>query len=174
MQSNPFPLDRAGIRSALLECVESIKPVLLQHRDRNEEQRCLVPEVAEVLQDSPLIKIKMGAARPERNRLRVVLPRSRQVTDVLERLFDSAEETVASVELQAEARAAAVLCTDEAMAVTTNLFRHAGGQAVMQGDPIQRALRDLLTAQSHLMVSDSAYESLGKLRLGLTDQAPLR
>ena len=47
-------------------------------------------------------------------------------------------------------------------------------QAVMQGDSIQQALRDLLTAQSHLMVSDSAYESLGQLRLGLTDQAPLR
>ena len=385
MESNIFPLDRAEIRSALLECVASIEPVLLEHRERNEEQRCLVPEVAEVLRGSPLIKMKSprevggaeihpvdqmdviealtkidsavawsvliasgiggramaalpdetveellaegafpmiaGSLMPngkaveveggyrvsgrwawgsglrhsdyvtvpvilesQKGVVRVVVPCSevspvddwfslgmkgtgsssyeiddvfvpdrftskeaqpvrggalfrlgygyatnehaifayalakgtleemitsaakkkrgyvkaigiadREVfqrvvgegelrlkatrllmVDVLERLFDSAEETAASLELQAEARATAVLCTDEAMAVTTNLFRYAGGQAVMQGDSIQQALRDLLTAQSHLMVSDSAYESLGQLRLGLTDQAPLR
>ena len=31
----------------------------------------------------------------------------------------------------------------------------------------------LFTAPAHIFVSDSAYESLGRLRLGLTDQAPL-
>jgi len=93
--------------------------------------------------------------------------------DVIERLFDSARETEAPVTLQAEARAAAVLCTDEAIAVTTNLFRYAGGGAVMLANPLQRILRDLFTAQSHLVVSDSAYENLGRLRLGLTSTAPL-
>ena len=72
------------------------------------------------------------------------------------------------------ARAASVLCTDEAIAVTNTLFRYAGGSAVMLDDPMQRILRDLYAAQSHLMVSDAAYEALGKLRLGLTDNAPLR
>ena len=48
------------------------------------------------------------------------------------------------------------------------------GGAVMLDDPLQRILRDLYTAQSHLMVSDAAYEALGKLRLGLTDKAPIR
>ena len=48
------------------------------------------------------------------------------------------------------------------------------GGAVMLDDPLQRILRDLYTAQSHLMVSEAAYEALGKLRLGLTDKAPIR
>ena len=44
----------------------------------------------------------------------------------------------------------------------------------MLDDPMQRILRDLYTAKSHLMVSDAASEALGKLRLQLTDKAPLR
>ncbi len=94
--------------------------------------------------------------------------------DVLERLYDAAVKGEAPIELQAEARAASVLCTDEAIAVTNQLFRYAGGSAVMLDDPMQRILRDLYTAQSHLMVSDVAYESLGQLRLGVTDTAPIR
>tara|TARA_B100001093_G_scaffold212514_1_gene203971 strand:- start:214 stop:1098 length:885 start_codon:yes stop_codon:yes gene_type:complete len=96
------------------------------------------------------------------------------MTDVLERLFAASADQEAPIALQAEARAASVLCTDEAIAVTNTLFRYAGGSAVMLDDPMQRILRDLYTAQSHLMVSDAAYEALGKLRLGLTDNAPLR
>ena len=96
------------------------------------------------------------------------------MTDVRERLFDASADQEAPVALQAEARAASVLCTDEAIASTNALFRYAGGGAVMLDDPMQRILRDLYTAQSHLMVSDAAYEALGKLRLGLTDNAPLR
>ena len=96
------------------------------------------------------------------------------MTDVLERLFDASAEHEAPVTLKAEARAASVLCTDEAIAATNSLFRYSGGSAVMLDDPMQRILRDLYAAQSHLMVSDTAYESLGKLRLGLTDSAPVR
>ena len=96
------------------------------------------------------------------------------MTDALERLFEASAEHEAPVALQAEARAASVLCTDEAIAATNSLFRYSGGSAVMLDDPMQRILRDLYTAQSHLMVSDTAYESLGKLRLGLTDSAPIR
>jgi len=91
------------------------------------------------------------------------------MADAADRLLESASEGEAPVALQAEARAAATFCTDEAIDVTTKLFRFAGGSAVMQGDAMERILRDLFTAQSHLFVSDSAYESLGRLRLGLTD-----
>jgi hypothetical protein len=41
----------------------------------------------------------------------------------------------------------------------------------MLDDPMQS---DLYTAQSHLMVSDVAYESLDQLRLGVADTAPIR
>ncbi|MEC8492476.1 MAG: acyl-CoA dehydrogenase family protein [Pseudomonadota bacterium] len=96
------------------------------------------------------------------------------MTDVLEHLFDASSDEEAPIALQAETRAASVLCTDEAIVIVNTLFRYAGGSAVMLDDPMQRILRDLYTAQSHLMVSDAAYEALGKLRLQLTDKAPLR
>ena len=95
------------------------------------------------------------------------------MADVVTRLMDSATEGEAPISLQAEARAAATFCTDEALEVTTSLFRFAGGSAVMQGHPMERILRDLFTAQAHLFVSDVSYEGLGRLRLGLTDKAPL-
>ena len=44
---------------------------------------------------------------------------------------------------------------------------------MMQDNAIGRILGDLFTAQSQLFVRDSAYENLGRLRLGFTDQAPL-
>ncbi len=95
------------------------------------------------------------------------------MVDTSERLLASAHDAAAPVALQAEARAAAAYCTSEALAVTTDLIRYAGGSAVMSGEPLEKILRDLYTAQSHLFVSESAYEILGRLRLGLTDQAPL-
>jgi len=94
--------------------------------------------------------------------------------DTTDRLFSSAQEGTAPIALQAEARAAAAFCTSEALAVCTDLIRYAGGSAVFTGHPLERTLRDLYTAQSHFFVSESAYEVLGQVRLGLTDQAPLR
>jgi len=95
------------------------------------------------------------------------------MVDTSQRLFVSARDAAAPVALQAEARAAATYCTSEAIAVATDLTRYAGGSAVMSGHPLEKILRDLYTAQSHLFVSESAYEILGRVRLGLTDQAPL-
>lgn len=88
--------------------------------------------------------------------------------EVVERLYLEAEQQgQVSPVTQAEARAAAVWCTDEALDVVTILFRYAGGGAVMAGSRLQALLRDLLTVQSHLVVSDVAYEEHGRLLLGL-------
>lgn len=96
------------------------------------------------------------------------------MADAMERLFDSAVDGPPSPALVAESRGAAVWCTDEALDVVGALFRYAGGGAVMDGSLIQRYLRDLQTVQSHLVVSDSAYEIHGQLLLGLIDEPPLR
>jgi len=95
------------------------------------------------------------------------------MVDTAQRLFASARDTAAPVALQAEARAVAVHCTSEALAVTTEVIRYAGASALMSGDPLEKIVRDLYTAQSHFFVSESAYGTLGQLRLGLTDKAPL-
>jgi alkylation response protein AidB-like acyl-CoA dehydrogenase len=67
----------------------------------------------------------------------------------------------------AELRSAAVLATDVALDVTTRAFRYAGGGALYEASALQRCLRDLGAGAQHFMVSDSAYEALGQLRLGL-------
>jgi alkylation response protein AidB-like acyl-CoA dehydrogenase len=67
----------------------------------------------------------------------------------------------------AELRSAAVLATETALDVTTRAFRFAGGGALYDASVLQRCLRDLNAGAQHFMVSDSAYEGLGQLRLGL-------
>ena len=58
-------------------------------------------------------------------------------------------------------------CTDEAVDVVSELFRYAGGSAVILANDMGRILRDIYTVQSHLMVSDVGYESYGRVVLGL-------
>ena len=67
----------------------------------------------------------------------------------------------------AELRSAAVLATEVALDVTTRAFRFAGGSALYDTSILQRCLRDLNAGAQHFMVSDSAYEGLGQLVLGL-------
>lgn len=67
----------------------------------------------------------------------------------------------------AELRSAAVLATEVALDVTTRAFRYAGGSALYDASVLQRCLRDLHAGAQHFMVSDSAYEGLGQVLLGL-------
>jgi alkylation response protein AidB-like acyl-CoA dehydrogenase len=66
-----------------------------------------------------------------------------------------------------ELRGAAVLATRIALDVVTQAFRYAGGSAVYDTSPLQRCLRDLNAGAQHFMVSDSAYEALGRFLLAL-------
>ena len=70
------------------------------------------------------------------------------MADTIDRLFDSAAEGPPPPAAQADARAAATWCTDEAIEVVSSLFRYAGGSAVMLDHALQRYLRDLFTVQS--------------------------
>jgi indole-3-acetate monooxygenase len=67
----------------------------------------------------------------------------------------------------AELRSAAVHATEVALDVVTRAFRYAGGAALYDASVLQRCLRDLNAGAQHFMVSDSAYEGLGQLLLGL-------
>ena len=67
----------------------------------------------------------------------------------------------------AELRSAAVLATETALDIVTRAFRYAGGSAVYDASVLQRCLRDLNAGAQHFMVSDSAYEGLGQILLGL-------
>ena len=94
-------------------------------------------------------------------------------------LNDLAWETVSAGEkvptlLQGELRAVATHCTDVALEVVTEAFRHVGGGAIYQPNILQQCLRDMNAAAQHLMVSDIAYENLGQMLLGVPDVHPMQ
>lgn len=73
----------------------------------------------------------------------------------------------------AELRSAAVLATEAALHAVTGAFRYAGGSALYESSVLQRCLRDLNAGAQHFMVSDSAYEGLGRFRLVLPGADPM-
>ncbi len=69
-------------------------------------------------------------------------------------------------QLVAQARADGVELTGDDGLLT-------GGSAVMDGNEMQRILRDIYTVQSHLMVSAVTYEQYGQIVLGTTEGGKL-
>jgi indole-3-acetate monooxygenase len=74
---------------------------------------------------------------------------------------------------QVEMRAATVLVTEAALAAAETAFRYAGGTALRLENVLQRCLRDLHGASTHLMASDWAYEQHGRALLGFPDVDPM-
>lgn len=74
---------------------------------------------------------------------------------------------------QAELRSTATYATETALDIVTRVFRAAGGGALYRTGILQRCLRDLHAGAQHFMVSDSAYERLGQILLGVPDVDPL-
>jgi len=67
----------------------------------------------------------------------------------------------------ADVRAMAVYATDVAIWVVTNTYHFAGNTGLHHPHVMGRLLRDLNTAGLHQVMSDTAYENHGKIRLGL-------
>lgn len=87
-------------------------------------------------------------------------------------VFEKAWQTVCGGktpdgQLHAEARACGTLVMDVAIEVADMAFRYGGGSSMRLGHILQRCLRDLYAASTHLIVSDSSYENYGKFILGL-------
>lgn len=67
----------------------------------------------------------------------------------------------------ADVRAMAVHATDVAVWIATQAYHFAGNTGLHHPHVIGRLLRDLNTAGIHQVMSDTAYENHGKIRLGL-------
>jgi alkylation response protein AidB-like acyl-CoA dehydrogenase len=67
----------------------------------------------------------------------------------------------------ADVRAIAVHATDVAVWIATQAYHFAGNTGLHHPHVIGRLLRDLNTAGIHQVMSDTAYENHGKIRLGL-------
>jgi len=86
----------------------------------------------------------------------------------------SAESGHIHVDLRRDVRLATTHATEEAVKVVTRMYSCAGGNAIFNGSDLQRALRDVMTASQHMMISESTYELTGRLYLGVpTDTAML-
>ena len=68
----------------------------------------------------------------------------------------------------ADVRAIAVYATDIAVWVVTNTYHFAGNTGLHHPHVMGRLLRDINTAGIHQVMSDTAYENHGKIRLGLS------
>ena len=96
------------------------------------------------------------------------------VVEVLEKAWTTVcEGRQPEPRLQAEMRSAAALVTDVALEIATSAFRYGAGTAVFLSHILQRCLRDLYVAATHLMVSDSSYENYGQFLLGLPGADPM-
>lgn len=93
--------------------------------------------------------------------------------ELLRRLGDrQARGETVSDRLVAELRAAATYSTDVAVDVASMAMRYSGGTGVRLDQPIQRCLRELWVARSHMYVSDANYDALATLLLADTEPAP--
>ena len=57
-------------------------------------------------------------------------------------------------------------CCTLATEVAAMAFRYGGGDSVRLDSPIQRALRDVLVAQQHILVADTSFDALGRAIIG--------
>jgi alkylation response protein AidB-like acyl-CoA dehydrogenase len=78
-----------------------------------------------------------------------------------------------SPKLALETRAAAVYCTEVAVDIISQAFRYSGAAAIYEKSVMQRCLRDINVAAQHLMVSEVAYELLGKTHLAFEGVNPM-
>lgn len=78
-----------------------------------------------------------------------------------------------SAQEQCAVRSAATYATEVAAEVVNQAFRYAGASAVYASHYMQRCLCDLTVAAQHYMVADTAYEQLGRARLGCDDINPM-
>lgn len=78
-----------------------------------------------------------------------------------------------SAQMQSAVRSAATYATEVSVEVVNDAFRNAGAGAIYDNHFMQRCLRDINVAAQHYMVADTAYEQLGRARLGYTDINPM-
>jgi len=87
--------------------------------------------------------------------------------DVADRLWEpAAGGQEPSLDARARARAAAVWATDAALATADFAFRAAGGEAVYDGHPLPRRLRDVHTIAQHFLVRPSTFVTAGGVLAG--------
>ena len=78
-----------------------------------------------------------------------------------------------SLRQRAQARAAAVWATEQAVAVVEAAYRSGGGTAVYRSCPLQRRLRDVHAVTQHFLVRPNTMATVGAVLLGQNVDVPV-
>jgi alkylation response protein AidB-like acyl-CoA dehydrogenase len=84
-------------------------------------------------------------------------------------LADVAVSGADTAPIEAEIRAAGTWVTEQALQISSDIIRWAGGEAIRQGSRFERALRDIQVASTHYCISNTSLESQGQYLLGIAD-----
>ena len=77
------------------------------------------------------------------------------------------------IEMRARVRRACAHVTECAVEAVQLCYRAAGGSAVFEAAPFERALRDVNTAASHITLRRTMMEEAGRVAFGLPPHNPL-
>ncbi|WP_447593889.1 acyl-CoA dehydrogenase family protein [Aquipseudomonas campi] len=84
------------------------------------------------------------------------------------RAWDEAEQNgVIPVEQRRDIRLATTHAVETARTIVTSMYQLGGGASIFDNSPLQQCLRDIHVVTQHFMVSESTYELVGRLFLGL-------
>jgi alkylation response protein AidB-like acyl-CoA dehydrogenase len=78
-----------------------------------------------------------------------------------------------SVEDRVGLRIASLVAAEQSVAAADLLYRLAGSSAIFQSSALERCWRDIHTAEQHMQVQDSRWETAGRVLLGLDAGSPL-
>ena len=154
--SSFLPQERKHLLHHLLSCVEQLTPVFSAYRAASEQARTLAPRVVQAMRDVSLLTMKNpceiggGEIHPA----------------------DQMEVIEAVVKLDSAAAGSVFI----AATVSSHAMGAQSDEAVAEAfaDSDFPIMAGSLKPSSSATPVDGAYESLGKLRPGLTDKAPLR
>ncbi len=87
--------------------------------------------------------------------------------NAVDEAWDAAMKSEISLQQRWNIRLATTYAVEEAAEIVSRMHRIAGGSAIFDTSPLQRCLRDVHVATQHMMVSESTYELVGRLLLGM-------
>ena len=117
---------------------------------------------ADLMREDPSVQIRIAEAEVLQGGARAFVRESSQ--DLLDGLHSDAGPTP---EQRARYRLATSNSVDSATRIIDMMYKVAGGASIRRGVPLERLLRDIHTAHTHIQVNDLTYIKSARLLLGL-------
>ncbi|MBC6624494.1 acyl-CoA dehydrogenase family protein [Pseudomonas carnis] len=80
---------------------------------------------------------------------------------------EAEQQGVIALEKRRDIRLATTYAVEIARNIVTSMYQLGGGSSIFDSSPLQQCLRDIHVVTQHFMVSESTYEVVGRLFLGL-------